>query len=151
MHDLLSNEYERREAESKVDGFEVPRMRISECVQLILDLTRSNPATIVVDAVDEEQENRQYELLEALKQIMDGLSSVVNVFITSRDNSTVFAQLPAAQSIRIDSDDTQDDMKLFVRYHVALAAESRGLLHGNVPDKLQEDLVEALLDGAKEM
>ena len=95
VHDLLLTEYERREAESKVDGFEVPRMRLSKCVKLISDITRSNPATIIIDAVDEVQENRQFELLDALKQITEESASVVKVFITSRENSNVFAQLSA--------------------------------------------------------
>lgn len=151
VHDLLLTEYERREAESKVDGFDVPRMRISECTKFILDITRSNPAIIIVDAVDELQETRQYELLDALKQIAKESASVVKVLITSRDNNNVLAQLSAVQKIRIDSDETHGDMELFVRHHVTLATQTKRLLKGNVSEELKEDLVEALRNGAQEM
>lgn len=47
------------------------------------------PAAIVIDALDEVQEERRYELLDALKRITRESGSVVKVFTTSRDNSNV--------------------------------------------------------------
>ena len=62
-----------------------------------------------------------------------------------------FALLSDALKIRIQSHDNRADMELFVRRHVTLAAQNRKLLNGNVSDDIREDLVQRLLDGAKEM
>ena len=151
VHDTLLVDYERREAEAKINGFKVPRLRIAECIKLILDITGSNPATIVIDAVDEVQESRRYELLDALIQITKESANIVKVFVTSRNNNNIFALLADIPRICIYSHNSRVDMELFVRYHVALAVRSRRLLDGNVTDNLQKDLVQALLDGSGEM
>ena len=151
VHEALLTEYERREAEAKIDGFHVPRLRIAECVKLILDVTGSNPAAIVIDALDEVQEDRRHELVDALKRITRESGSVVKVFITSRDNSNVLALLLYAPKIRIHDHDNRADMELFVRQQVALAIRGCKLLNGDVSGDLHEDLIQALLDGAGEM
>ena len=151
VHEALLVEYERREAEAKIDGFEVPRLRIAECVKLIMDMTSSNPAIIVIDAVDEVQESRRHELLDALIRITKESASIVKIFITSRDNNNVFALLSVVPRIRIQNHNNRVDMELFVRHHIALTVQSRRLLDGNISDALQEDMVKTLLDGAGEM
>ena len=35
IHDALVNDYERREAQAKIDGFDMPRLCITECIKLI--------------------------------------------------------------------------------------------------------------------
>lgn len=151
VHEALLIEYGRREAEAKIDGFDLPRLRIDECVRLILNVTGSNPAAIVVDALDEIQEERRHELVVALKHIIRESGSVVKIFITSRDNNNVMALLSDAPKIRIHDHDNRADMELFVHHHVTLAVRGCNLLDGDVSVGLQEDLVHALLDGAGEM
>jgi len=116
-----------------------------------LDITGSNPAAIVIDALDEVQEERRHALVDAFKSITRESGSVVKVFITSRDNSNVLALLADASKIRIHDGDNRADMELFVRHHVSLAIRSCRLLDGNVSSDLQEDLVQALLAGSGEM
>lgn len=151
VYDILLTEYERREAEARIDGFDVPRLRIAECIRLILDVTGSISAAIVIDAIDEIQETRRYELLDGLSRIATESASVVKVFVTSRDNSNILALLPGARTIRIHKFDNRADMELFVRHHVLLAVQSRRLLNGNVSEDLQGFLIQSLLEGAGEM
>lgn len=151
VHKTLLADYERRQAEAKIDGFDVPRLRVAECIRLILDITDSNPAAIIIDAVDEAQESRRHELLDALNRITKESASVVKIFITSRDNNSIFTLLSDAPKIRIHSHDNRVDMELFVRHHITLTVQSRRLLNGNLSESLQEDMAETLLDGADEM
>lgn len=144
-------DYERREVEAKLDGFDIPKLRLAECVRLVLDLTLSNPTTIIVDAVDEVQETRLHQLLEALRQIAKESASVVKIFVTSRDSRKFLALLPDCLRVHIHPSDCRSDMDTFVRHHVALAIRSRRLLNGNVTEDLQEELIQTLLGGAKEM
>lgn len=151
VHEALIMDFERREAEAKVDGFDVPRLRVSECVRLMLDALGANPAVLVVDAVDEVQEDRRHELLDGLCQLTRESASVVKVFVTSRNNNNILALLPGALTIGIQRDDNKADMELFVRHHVTRAVKSRRLLNGVVSDELEEYLIQMLCAKAEEM
>lgn len=59
VHEIVVTDYERREAEAELNGSDTPRLGVTECVALIQDLTNYNPATIVVDALDEVQESQR--------------------------------------------------------------------------------------------
>ncbi|KAJ9273834.1 hypothetical protein DTO212C5_113 [Paecilomyces variotii] len=151
IHELVTLEYARREAEAKLDGFEVPKLRCAECAELILGILGANPAVIIVDGVDEIEEPRRHELLDALVRIRDESASVVKIFLSSRDNNNIFAGLPDALKIRVQDTEARDDMELYVGHCVATAISTRNLLNGSVPDQLRQELVEFLLERAGEM
>ena len=151
IHEALLIEYERREVESKIDGLDIPRLRMGDCIRLILNLTSSNPATIVIDALDEVQRECRHELVIALQRIARESESVIKIFITSRDDSNILALLSNVPRIRIQTHNIEADMALFVHHRVTCAIESCNLLNGSVSSVLKEDLIKALIDGAEEM
>lgn len=104
VHQRILREYEDRQAVTKLDGFEVARLQADESVSLILDTTAANPATIVVDAVDEIEPCSRHILLSALTQIVQNSLNVVKVFVTSRDDSNIHALLPNAVAIRVQKE-----------------------------------------------
>lgn len=150
-HERILKEYERQEAEAKTNGFDMSNLQIHDCVKLILETTRANPATIVLDAVDEIQSGCRHKLLSALTQLSRESASVIKVFITSRDDINVQALLPNALTVRVQSQNVREDMELFVRHEVSLAIQNRRMLNGNVSDDLREDLTDGLITGAGEM
>ncbi|GLA79038.1 hypothetical protein AtubIFM55763_001452 [Aspergillus tubingensis] len=87
VHGQVALEYRRKEAEVKLDGFELPSLGGRECTDLILNVLCANPAVIVVDGVDEIENSRRFELIDALDRIRRESASVVKIFISSRDNS----------------------------------------------------------------
>ena len=151
IHSAVVNEYERREAESKVDGFDAVRLSLQDCVRLILNITGPNPATIVVDAVDEVQPACRHELIEALEQISRHSESVVKFFVTTREDDQVFSIITDASRLRIDVEKNRKDIQSLVSYQVTLAIKKHRLLGGAVSKKLQAELSQALIDGAGEM
>ncbi len=151
VHEQAFLEYSRREAEAKVDGFEMPKLRSGECAKLLLDLLGANPSVIIVDGVDEVEEHRRHELLNALIKLRDESTSVVKIFLSSRDNSNIFAGVPDALMLRVQDVDTRSDMEVYVRHCVSSAIETRNLLNGCVSAELREDLISFLLDRAGEM
>ena len=52
IHSAVVNEYECREVVAKDDGFDVKTLVVSECITLLLEVTASDPATIIIDAID---------------------------------------------------------------------------------------------------
>lgn len=151
VHEQAFLEYSRREAEAKVDGFEMPKLRAGECANLLLDLLGVNPSVIIVDGVDEVEENRRYELLNALIKLRDESTSVVKIFLSSRDNSNIFAGVPNALMLRVQELDTRSDMEVYVRHCVSIAIDTGNLLNGHVPAELRDDLISFLLGRAGEM
>ena len=149
--EILVNEFERREAEAKIDGFDIPRLSRSECVKLIFDITSSNSAVIVIDAIDEVQETCQYALIEDLVHIATASASVVKIFMTFRDTSQAAHLVPNANIIRIDGRTIRPDMDSFVLQHIDRAVRSKRLLGGKVPEELRKDLTVKLSDTAADM
>ncbi len=151
VHERILQEYELRQAVAKVDGFEMTRLKAAECVKLILETTATNPATIILDAVDEIQPHSRHVLLSAFVQIAQDSLSVVKTFVTSRDDSNVQALLPDAVAVRIQKDHIQKDMNEFVHREVSIAIQDRRMLNGAVSDRLKHELMSVLISGAKEM
>ena len=144
-------EYERRQAMAKLDGFEVTRLQAAECVSLIVDTTAANPATIVVDAVDEIPSSSRHILLSALTQVVQESLSVVKVLVTSRDDSNIHALLTNAVAVRVQNEHTRKDMEDFVHQEVFSAIQDRRMLNGTVSADLQKELESVLVAGAREM
>ena len=151
IQERILTEYERRQAMAKLDGFEVTRLQAAECVSLILDTTAANPATIVIDAVDEIPSSSRHMLLFALSQVVQESLSVVKVLVTSRDDSNIHALLPDAVAVRVQNEHTQKDMDDFVHQEVSSAIQYRRMLNGTVSADLQKDLESVLIAGAREM
>ena len=150
-HEALVSEFERRQATAKVDGFELPKLSIAECADLILEVARNNPANLVIDAVDEIAEQTRYSLLKALTQIVSESSNVIKVFVTSRNNSNIFGILKNAKKICIHAHNNEGDVEQFARNEVDKVVQESRLLNGLASPQLQADLVQILLDGAGEM
>ncbi|KAJ6086758.1 hypothetical protein N7467_005672 [Penicillium canescens] len=146
VHEDVVFEYQRKIAEAKLDGVHVPRLKIPQCADLILGILGSNPATIVIDGVDEIEESRRHELLDALKRIRDESASVVKIFLSSREDRTILTRLSDALMLRVEEGDTRQDMELFVKDRLASAISTQRLLGGDVPQDLQQKLTAFLLE-----
>ena len=151
IHDQVLQEFERRQAVARVDGFEVEKLQAADCARLILETTAVNPATIVIDAVDEIDSSSRHVLLSALIQIVQDSFSVVKVFVTSRDDSNIHLLLSDAVALRITNKHMRRDMDDFVHQVVSSAIQSRRLLNGVVSEDLKQEMVGTLIAGAGEM
>ncbi|PLB46372.1 hypothetical protein P170DRAFT_215217 [Aspergillus steynii IBT 23096] len=82
-------EYESRKEQAQKDGSSLRELTIEDCTKLIREITRSNPATIIIDALDECDQFTCHELLDALHDIVAGSEEVVKIFVSSRDDVDV--------------------------------------------------------------
>lgn len=147
---LLSS-YEQRAAQAKVDGMPMPKLRISECLRLILDLAAEDPLTIVVDAVDEIKMDDRHTLLAALSQLVAGADNVIKILLTSRDDAQIFELVPSARRIGITPQETRTDLEAFVHQYMDQAVAQKRLLNGRVSPELISKLHGALVSEAGEM
>ncbi|KAL8778969.1 MAG: hypothetical protein Q9213_007169 [Squamulea squamosa] len=151
VHERVLAEFEHRDAEAKVDGFDIRRLQADECVKLIVSTTSSNPATIVLDAIDEVNSQSRHVLLSALNQIVQDSSNVVKVFVTSRDDSNIQSLLPDAVALRIQERYVKRDLEVYVQQEVSSSIRNRRLLNGAVSEKLKETVIDTLVAGAGDM
>lgn len=168
VRDFILSDFERRSAQSKVDGMDLVKLTVRNCVDLILEVTTRDPVTIVVDALDEVKEADRPGLINALEDIVVGSASVVKVFLTSRNNSHVFSLLkrnttnlpassaqqqgkPHIKKIEINSDETMQDMRSYVTREIQRVVQDRRLLKNDPSPELLDLLEEKLLIGAGEM
>lgn len=149
IRDPVVAEYERRQATAELDGFDIPKLRISECLQIVLDLTASNPAVIVIDALDECQDLRRYDLLQALIRIVQDSSSVVKIFVTSRTDNSTLMHLSASEKIEVLQHEVKEDLEAFVQDALTSAILSKQLLNGILRPKFQAELKRTLLQNAQ--
>jgi hypothetical protein len=151
VRELLWSNFEHQSKTANADGFDVPKLSARDCLRLILNITDLDPVIIAIDAVDEVQPHERFVLLEALGQIAAESASVVKIFVTTRNDTQIFATLPTAQKINITGKDTRKDMEIFIRRQVDDATRQKRLLNGNVSPSLSAKIHDFLLEGSGEM
>ncbi|KAF8846948.1 hypothetical protein BDZ45DRAFT_565841, partial [Acephala macrosclerotiorum] len=118
---------------------------------LIVALLNENPATIVIDALDECNPKRRHELLRALDNIIQKSASLVKVFVSSRDDNDIVCRLEQSQNIFIKASDNGEDIERYVSVEVQKAVNEKRLLYGEVSETLQEKIRKTLISGAQGM
>ena len=137
--------------EAKLSGFDLRKLKLEECVKLILEITESNPAVIVIDAIDEVSKDGQSILLSALNTIISKSANVMKVFVTTRTDSHILALVDKDLTIRVDRNHVKDDIEKLTKHLLALAIDEKRLLRGRVPDPLRKELESSLVQSAGEM
>lgn len=166
--DIILLDFERRLAQSKVDGMDMSKLTVKGCVDVILEVTTRDPVVIIVDALDEMRETERPALISALEEVVVKSSNVVKVFLTSRNDSQVFSLLtkrntdvdPAiaqqqskayVKYIEINKDDTLEDIRHYVKMKLLKAVQDRRLLKHDPSSELTDLLHQKLIIGAGEM
>lgn len=148
IRDFLVSEYERQSALATVNGLDQPKLKLQDCVRLILELAEKDPLIIIIDSVDSVDEEERRDLLSALRDIAVKADNVVKILSTSRSNSHALSV--ADKKVQITTHEARLDMEAYIRHQVHKIVIDRLLLEGDVSPSLQTTLVQALLDGAGE-
>lgn len=85
--------YKKCKDEASGDSSEPQELSTVDCIALAKDLTRDYQVTIMIDAVDECDDDEQYELLQALDSIITNSEGLVKVFISSRETTFLVSPL----------------------------------------------------------
>jgi predicted ATPase len=133
------------------DGSEPLRLNLKETTDLIINLLKTNPATIIIDALDECDNERRPELLKALDRIIDESSSIAKVLVSSRDDNNIVCHLDRSPNIFIEAKDNGDDIKRFTQREVARSTDDKHLLSGKVSAELEKQITDTLIDRAQGM
>lgn len=141
----------RKFSQIKKEGVQLRKPSLDETVNLILELTSTSPATIVLDALDECNPERRHELFDALDRIVQESSNVVKILVSSRDDGDIVCHLEQSPNVYISADYNTGDICRFVVHEVSHAIEKKRLLNGRVTEKTRDKIIETLQNGAQGM
>ena len=142
-------QYKQKKREAK--GRNPEKLTLEETQDTLLALLHINPATIVIDALDECDPYSRHELLDALDEITCKSASLVKVFVSSRDDGDIVCRLDNSPNVYIHAHDNKADIERFVHTKVTEAIEKKRLIRGKVSEQLQNQIIETLIDGAQGM
>ena len=152
VDDKVWEVYSQRLQASQPDKIDLQTLDSEECLSLLVDLTWTNPAYLIIDAVDELAEQSRAVLLGLLQRLVSESGSLVKIVVSSRDNAHVEALLPVELfGIRISAEMTSSDMTAFIHHQVNEAVASARLLNGSVGSEMKTRLIQTLMNGAGEM
>ncbi|KAI5840807.1 hypothetical protein DFP73DRAFT_557932 [Morchella snyderi] len=125
---------------------------IENCVNLIVTLINSNlHTTIVIDALDECDIESRHELFNGLRKILDESSSLVKIFISSRNDDDIKLQFESAPNIYIEETDNAMDIGRYINEELSGCIAGKRLLRGKVDGSLKELVISKLREKAHGM
>lgn len=127
------------------------KLSMEKAMTLILKTLSENPATIVIDALDELRANDRYQLWDCLDTIVKDSPNIVKVFLTSRRDRDIVCRLSSTPNIYISVQDNRSDIERFTELEVDNAVTRKKLLEGVVSDQLRWQIVHALNQGSQGM
>lgn len=136
--------------ERQGQGYE-DRLDLSECIDLIIELTRESPAIIVIDALDECQKKTRLDLLDGLDKIIQDAEHVVKIFVSSRRDSDIRNHFRTTPRLEIAAADNSEDIENFVNSEVNKKIAAGKLLDGQPPETLVAVIKSTLLKRAEGM
>jgi hypothetical protein len=148
IRESVVQEYEKRKKEAERDGSAPEKLTVAESVKLIIAAIDDNPATIIIDALDECQPERRHDLLTALDAIIKNSANLVKIFVSSRDDIDIVLRLENSPNILINSNDNGEDIERFIHSEVERSIAERRLLNGKVSEELKNRIIISLIGGA---
>ncbi|KAF7898203.1 hypothetical protein EAF00_004649 [Botryotinia globosa] len=149
IREPVSKKYLSRRKEARERTPE--KLCLEETVNMILELLESNPATIVLDGLDECDPTKRNDLLLGLQNIITNSNNVVKVFVSSRDDHDLVHHLACSPNLYIHATDNTGDIILFIKSRIEEAIREDKLLCGRVSSRLKNIIISKLIKKANGM
>lgn len=139
--------------EREMEGFASGSLSIDESRLLILQLVEHYPlTTIVIDALDEYDPKRRTDLSEILDSILQEFSSLVKIFVSSRDDEDVVLHLRDYPNLELSSEMNKNDISSFVTVETNNLIKRRKLLASSTnKEDLKIEIIEQVTKKADGM
>lgn len=136
----------------KKDGFAAGRLLLHESRDLIMQLVDNYPkVTIIIDALDEVDSNIRDRLLETLEHILQEATTLIKIFISSRDDQDIVCQLQGYPNLEISSEKNSGDIEKFVRSETRKLLKRKPLRFSTQKVELQQLILDRIINGAHGM
>lgn len=132
------------------NGLASGALSFEESHTLLVSLLDLYPqTTIIIDALDESDPGKRGQFLELLTTIMHSSTSLVKVFISSRDDIDIKLALKNVPNLYINAQDNKEDIARFIHREMRISSKNRPLC--NFPEELKNQIVSTLADKANGM
>ena len=144
LHRILDNRFANKDSDGEI--------RMEEATNLLSQSINVRSATyILVDALDECASENRHKLIQCLKEVLRTTSTVVKIFIASRENPDIYRRLGQCPEVQLDSSQNQKDIELYVKCKVQEKFDNGMILHGEEAEVVERELTNIktrLLEGA---
>lgn len=123
----------------------------SDCVEILVEISKLLPITIVLDAFDECDQDKSPDLIKHLKDVIGRSPDRVNVFISTRSFPAIENDLKADSSIGVTPERNKDDVREFIEITLDNRIKDKELLDGVVETDLREKIRDTLTSRAQNM
>lgn len=142
----------RKYKERQRTGFSRGNLDLEEIQVLIIELLGYYPvATIVLDALDECTPESREDLLHLFEYILEESSTLVKIFISSRDDQDIVSELQGYPNLEISSTRNTPDIAAFIHQEVQTLKTKRPLRSIQNIDELENLIIETIVAGANGM
>ncbi|KAL8982078.1 MAG: hypothetical protein Q9205_003304 [Flavoplaca limonia] len=122
-----------------------------ECVEIITEVAKQTPITIILDAFDELDQTHSHQLVQILKDINQQCPENVKTFVSTRSFPAIEDYLKADASIEVTAENNGSDVKTFIHRTLQASIDEKLLIDGNVSKELQVDIEKTLTKRAQNM
>ena len=140
-----------RKSKREARGRKPEKLELEESAEVVLQLLEEGPCVIVIDALDEYDPLRRHDLIYVLRRIVQESSSVVKIFISSRDDADIVQRMDTASEVYIKAEDNSKDIADFIENEVERAIRDKRILKGKVSELLKAYIVKTLKSKANGM
>lgn len=106
----------------------------SDCVEILVQISKSSPVTIVLDAFNECDQDKSLALIKHLKEVMRQSPDLFEVFSSTRSLN----ELKADPSIEVTEERNKDDVREFIEITLDKRINDEELLNRVVEPKLTQ-------------
>ena len=145
VHQSLRTRYDPRHEEGELS--------LDDAGDLALKVTNDRSLTyIIIDALDECEQQQRDKLIETLQALLSNSSSLVKIFITSREDRDIVEAMSAYPHVVINASRNSEDIAHFVNDSVDDLIRRKKLLRTQgVTNELQMEIKKVLQDKAQGM
>lgn len=128
-------------------------MSTDECNDLLVRVLNERDLTfIVVDALDECNKETRQDIVQAFERLLQDTSSLVKIFVTSRDDLDLIHAMNAYLDVRISAADNHNDISRYIRHSLDDCIRTQKLLPTQkVSDELRVQIEQSLIEKAQGM
>jgi ankyrin repeat protein len=144
IHSAVLAVYDGKFEAAKLHGFDLTPLHVHECEDLVVAALEDNPATLIIDALDEMDD--PHDLMDSLQTISTKARNVVKIMITTRNSSQIKHKISNERMVQITHAENSSDVERFITLEIDQLALQRSI----TPDT-RTKLVESLVSGAGEM
>ncbi|KAL9053328.1 MAG: hypothetical protein Q9162_004828 [Coniocarpon cinnabarinum] len=147
IHQTLKERYDKRSIAGPIHTAD------RECEDMISCIACDRALTyIIVDALDECSRDTRQDLVNALGGILRKSSSLVKIFVSSRDDVDLVLSMRDYPEIRIEAADNEQDIAFYISHKLGeLTADKKLLPAEGVSTSLREQIERRLCEGAQGM